>query len=67
MERYITPKQVCEMIPGMTVGALAQHRFKGTGPKFLKPGGGRTIVYRERDVVDWLEGSERTSTAAAAV
>jgi hypothetical protein len=50
----------------MTVTNLAQLRFKGhgKGPKFLKPTP-RTVVYRERDVIEWLEASERTSTAVA--
>lgn len=65
MEKYLTAEQVCELIPGMTKSNLAQLRFKGGGPKFLKPTP-RTVVYRERDVIDWLEGSERTSTAAVA-
>lgn len=60
----LSPEQVCEMVPGMTKGNLAQMRFKGIGPKFLKPTP-RTVVYRESDVVEWLEGSERTTTAEA--
>ncbi|REJ06280.1 hypothetical protein DY023_06525 [Microbacterium bovistercoris] len=62
MEKYLTAGQVCEIVPGMTLTNLAQLRFKGTGPKFLKPTP-RTVVYRERDVIAWLEASERTSTA----
>lgn len=64
MEKYIDAGQVCELIPGMTKSALAQLRFTGKGPKFLKPTP-RTVVYRERDVIEWLESCERTSTAAA--
>lgn len=60
----LSPEQVCQMVPGMTKGNLAQMRFKGIGPKFLKPTP-RTVVYRERDVLEWIEGSERTSTAEA--
>lgn len=61
---YINQDQVCEIVPGMTVGNLAQLRFKGLGPKFLKPTP-RTVVYRYRDVIEWLEASERSSTAEA--
>jgi hypothetical protein len=63
MERYISPREAAALIPGMSVSNLAQLRFSGKGPKFLKPTP-RTVVYRERDVVEWLEASERTSTAA---
>lgn len=62
MEKYLTPEQVCDLVPGMTKTNLAQLRFNGNGPKFLKPTP-RTVVYRERDVIEWLEASERTSTA----
>lgn len=62
MEKYLTPEQVCDLVPGITKAGLAQLRFTGGGPKFLKPTP-RKVVYRERDVVEWLEASERTSTA----
>lgn len=64
MEKYLTADQVCGLIPGMTKSNLAQLRFTGKGPVFLKPTP-RTVVYRERDVIAWLEASERTSTAKA--
>ncbi|WP_336647570.1 helix-turn-helix transcriptional regulator [Microbacterium sp. MMO-10] len=62
---YITPEQVCEIIPGMTRNNLAQLRHKGTGPKYLKPTP-RVIVYRRSDVIAWLEASERSGTAPTA-
>lgn len=66
---YMTPAQVHERWPFLSVSHLAQLRFKGAadrgeGPKFLKPTP-KTVVYRERDVIEWLEASERTSTAMA--
>ena len=65
MEKYLSPQEAAELIPGMTTSNLAQLRFTGKGPKFLKPTP-RTVVYRERDIVQWLEASERTSTADTA-
>ena len=62
---YKTPRQICEKFPFLTQTNLAQLRFNGRGPKFLKPTP-RTVVYREADVIAWLEASERTSTAATA-
>ena len=59
---YLTPEQVCEIVPGMTKGNLAQLRFKGIGPKFYKPTP-RVVLYREDDVIEWVENSARTSTA----
>lgn len=45
--------------------ALAQMRFKGEGPKFLKPTP-RTVLYRRSVVDEWLNASERTITGVAA-
>ena len=58
----MTPAEVAQLIPGMTKANLAQLRYAGGGPKFLKPTP-RTVVYRETDVLEWLNAAERTSTA----
>lgn len=59
---YLTPEQVCDLAPGLTKANLAQLRYTGKGPKFLKPTP-RTVLYRRADVVSWIEGSERTITS----
>lgn len=64
---YLKPADVVGRWPFLTIGQLAQLRFngaaeRGEGPKFLKPTP-RTVVYREADIIAWLEGSERTGTA----
>lgn len=64
-DRYLSPADVCSLIPGMTEGRLKMARFNGTGPEYLRPTP-RTIVYSERRVRAWLEGSARQSTAEAA-
>lgn len=61
---YLTPEQVCEIVPGMTKQGLANARYLGTGPKYLAPTP-RKILYRRTDVIEWVEASERTSTAQA--
>lgn len=58
---YLSPDQVCELVPSLTRANLAQLRYTGKGPKFLKPTP-RTVLYRQGDVIAWLEGSERTIT-----
>lgn len=63
-EAYLSPSQVCELIPGMTEGRLKWLRFNGTGPEYLTPSK-RTIVYSERRVREWVEASARTSTQEA--
>lgn len=65
MEKYLTPSQLCEVIAGTTPGYWAQLRFVGKGPKYLKPSA-KKVLYREADVLAWLNATERTGTAAAA-
>lgn len=62
-EKYLRPAEAAALVPGLTAGSLAQLRFTGKGPKFLKPTA-KTVLYRESDVIAWIEASERTSTAA---
>jgi hypothetical protein len=64
LEKYLSPAQVADAVPGMTVGALAQLRYLGTGPKFRKPTA-KTVVYVEQEVARWVEDSARTKTGAA--
>jgi predicted DNA-binding transcriptional regulator AlpA len=46
---------------GTTPGALAQMRYMGKGPKFIKLGG-RSIRYRSSDVSAWLDAQTRQQT-----
>lgn len=43
-----------------TTASLAQWRYKGVGPKFIKIGGG--VRYRVADVEAWLEDQTRSQT-----
>lgn len=45
----------------LTVGQLAQLRYRGHGPVYLNPTP-RRILYRRSDLDSWLYASERTST-----
>lgn len=62
---YLTPEQVCEIVPGMTKTNLAQLRFKGTGPKYYKPTP-RVVLYDEASIHEWIASSVRTGTAEGA-
>jgi hypothetical protein len=63
MSDYITPGDVCELIPGMTLGQLAQMRYQGrSGLKFYKPTP-KTVLYKRSEVLEWIESSARVSTA----
>lgn len=58
----LTPAQLGEHL-GLTVGALAQMRYRGNGPKFIKLGG-KQVRYRESDVQAWLDQQTRDRTPA---
>lgn len=57
--RYLSPDQVCELVPGITVANLQELRKTGRGPKYRKPTGenGKVVVYAEADVRAWVEAS----------
>jgi len=60
-QRYLSPEQVCDLMPGMTKGHLAQLRYKGHGPLFRKPTA-KTVLYVESDVRSWIESTSRATT-----
>src|SRR5690606_22344200 len=62
MEKYRSPKEVCDIIPGMTEALLAQMRFRGDGPPFIAASP-KKRVYSEASLHAWLASRERTSTA----
>jgi hypothetical protein len=52
---YLNPEQAGEYLQ-MTVGHLAQLRYRGEGPKYLKPTA-KTVLYRRVDLDSWLNAS----------
>ncbi|WP_309617690.1 hypothetical protein [Salinibacterium sp.] len=61
MEKYLSPREVCEIIPGMTEGLLNQMRFRGDSIPFIKVTP-RKVIYRLSVIEAHLESKERTST-----
>jgi len=61
VEKYDSPEEVCEYVPGMTPSLLAQMRFRGDGPPFIKPSPRKT-VYRRSAVEKWLASREQQRT-----
>jgi predicted DNA-binding transcriptional regulator AlpA len=47
-----TPAEVAQYLH-TTTASLAQDRYKGTGPRFIKRG--RRVLYRRSDVLEWLD------------
>lgn len=65
VQDFITPEEVCEIIPGMTKGKLAQLRLIAEkGPRFYKPTP-RTVLYRRSEILKWVEESVMSGTAEA--
>lgn len=52
-EKLATAAEVADRL-GYTPEGLAQMRYRGNGPKFIKMGG-RAIRYRWADVEAWLD------------
>ena len=57
---WLSPMQVCEIVPGLTVRDLEDMRSNGTGPAPVYPTP-RKVVYSRADVHAWLI-SKRHST-----
>lgn len=66
MDEFITDAQVSEMTQGaVSTGNLAQRRFRGLPPAFYKPSP-KVVLYKRSEVLEWLEGSRRTTTPEVA-
>lgn len=61
MAQYLRPEEVAERY-GISRALLARLRFDGKGPRYRKPTP-KTVLYRDEDVVAWIEQSARSGTA----
>ena len=55
-----TPAEVAEILH-TTTASLAQMRYRGDGPKFVRVGR-RRVLYRWADVEQWIADSVHTRT-----
>lgn len=55
-EVYLSPQQVCDLVPGLSVRTLRELRASGRGPRFFKPTE-KTVVYSEADVRAWVQST----------
>lgn len=62
--KALKPSRVAEWLD-TTPGALAQMRYMGHGPQFVKIGG-RSVRYMEADVLEWLQAQTRQQTGQQA-
>jgi hypothetical protein len=56
-----TPREVAPVLRTTEMG-LAQQRYRGTGPKFIKRGS--RVLYRWSDISAYLDGHTRERTGA---
>lgn len=57
----LTPREAADYLR-TTVGALAQHRYRGDGPRYYAPSR-KMVRYRKDWIDEWLAENERTGTA----
>lgn len=53
---WLSPSQVCDAIPGMTITLLQRMRDAGKGPRYAKPSA-KTVVYSRSDVDAWVRST----------
>lgn len=58
-DKLMTPREVADYL-GRSVGALAQLRYLGNGPAYIKHG--NVVRYRWEAIEGWLAAGERTQT-----
>lgn len=59
MESLVAPEVLAEML-SVTTGQLAQMRYLGTGPEYVKVG--TRVRYSLADVRTWLDAQRRVRT-----
>ena len=58
-DHLMTPAEVGEWLK-VTPNALAQWRFRGAGPRYVKLG--RHVRYQRSDITAWIDSNLREST-----
>lgn len=53
------------MLLGMSARTLQEWRYRGGGPKFVKTG--RSIRYRRRDLMAWIDAATLENTSQGSV
>ena len=53
---WLSPQQVIDHVPGLTLDRLRSMRTRGVGPRFYKPTH-KTVIYSAADIDAWVLGS----------
>jgi hypothetical protein len=57
---YLTPEEVAEILPGMTLNSLAVRRHRHQEPTFCRLG--RTILYQREVIQEWVDSGTVEAT-----
>ncbi len=59
-EQWLSPAQVCSLLPGMTEEILSERRKKRLDPPYFKPTGdrGKVVLYDRSDITAWVRASK---------
>jgi predicted DNA-binding transcriptional regulator AlpA len=60
LSELMSKAELAEML-GITIGALANNRCTGKGPRYVKLG--KQVFYRKADVEAWIKSNVRQSTS----
>lgn len=60
MSDILTIEDICNRYPGTNRQMWAQHRYRGTGPAYIRVG--KRVFYRAEDVTKWEAAQVRTRT-----
>ena len=52
-DRLISTKEAAAYL-GLKPASLIRYRWLGTGPRYVRPGGGRAVRYSIKDLDDWI-------------
>lgn len=57
---WLSPAQVCSLLPGMTEEILSERRKQRLDPPYFKPTGdrGKVVLYDRADIIDWVMASK---------
>ncbi len=61
LDKWIKEHEAAEFV-GFSVRALQNWRVRGGGPRFAKTSS-RSVRYRRRDLIEWMEASMRSNTS----
>jgi predicted DNA-binding transcriptional regulator AlpA len=63
LPRFYRVPELCQLLNKST-HSLQRWRSSGEGPRFVKAG--NTVLYRESDLLEWLEEHSKRSTSSPA-